>query len=260
VIAEHFLGIDLGSSYTKFVALSGDGKEAYTRAIPTLSRRREEYEKTMAEVRALCTVKNTCATGYGRRNISSELQKTELVCAAAGVSLKHPVHKVILDIGGEDIKVIECDADGGVIDFYMNDKCSAGTGTFITEMAERAELDVHEMGQLSKRSTSDRIMNSFCTVFAKSEILGLKLSGVPIEDLARGIYLSVIDRVRKLRIRRELPVFLCGGVIAYHPYLGELLAEKMRIEVRVAEQPQFSVALGAAALARKEAGKRLASG
>jgi len=255
-MSAHFLGIDLGSSYTKLVAIDNAGKTVYVKAVPTLSRKREAFETAMFEVRSQGEIGRTCATGYGRRNIESDLQKTELVCASAGVSMMHPTHKCILDIGGEDIKIIESGADGAVISFFMNDKCSAGTGTFITEIAERAELDAAEMGPLARRSQSERTMNSFCTVFAKSEILGWKFEGAPIEELAKGIYLSVVDRVRKLPIKRDLPLFLCGGVIAFHPYLGELISERMQVHMQVVAQPQFAVALGAAVLARNDALKR----
>jgi (R)-2-hydroxyacyl-CoA dehydratese activating ATPase len=248
----HFLGIDLGSSYTKLVVLDHGGTTVHEAVLPTRSRRRDEFDRELAEIRARFDIRRVCTTGYGRRAVESDMQKTELVCAAAGVSALHPVHKNVLDIGGEDIKIIECDADGGVVDFSMNDKCAAGTGVFITEIAMRAELDPAEMSDLARKSGSDRVMNSFCTVFAMSEILGWKLSGIPIEEIARGIYLSVVDRVRRLPIRKGLPLFLCGGVIAYHPVLAELLAERVHVDVHIVDRAQYAVALGAAALALRE--------
>jgi predicted CoA-substrate-specific enzyme activase len=246
----HYLGIDLGSSYTKFVVFDPAGTIVHKAVVPTLSRRRTEFDQQMGLISERFNILRVCSTGYGRKNVTADLQKTELICAAAGVSVFHPVHKCILDIGGEDIKIIESDERGGVVTFFMNDKCSAGTGTFITEIAERSELDITEMSELARRSTSKRVMNSFCTVFAKSEILGWKFAGTPIEEVARGIYLSVVDRICKLPLKRELPLYLCGGVIAYHPYLGELLAEAISTEIRVVADPQFTVAVGAAALAR----------
>ncbi len=251
-MGQHYLGIDIGSSYTKFVVIDNTGSIAHLAVIPTLSRRRDEFETEMETIRRTYDIERTCSTGYGRKSVPADLQKTELVCAAAGVSCLHPVHKCILDIGGEDIKVVEADPQGRVIDFFMNDRCSAGTGTFITEIAERAELRVEEMNALARKSTSPRVMNSFCTVFAKSEILGWKFNGTPIEDIARGIYLSVVDRICKLPIKSELPLFLCGGVIAYHDYLGELLRKALGVELTIVSRPQFAVALGAAALARAE--------
>jgi predicted CoA-substrate-specific enzyme activase len=249
---EHFLGVDVGSSYTKFVTTDDEGVIIYTDIIPTLSRRRELYEEAINKIKNQFNIRRTCATGYGRRNVQSDTQKTELISAAAGVSYFYPVHKSILDIGGEDIKIIECDASGGVIDFYMNNKCSAGTGTFITEIAQRAELEISEMDQLATKSNSDRTINSFCTVFAKSEILGWKFEGIAIEDIARGIYLSVVDRICKLPFKAEIPLYLCGGVIAHHHYLAELIAARTHLSVKVTEQPQYIVALGAAVIARNE--------
>ncbi len=251
---EHFLGIDLGSSYTKLAVLDGSGAAVHAAVLPTRSRRRDDFERELAAIRERFAIRRVCATGYGRRSVASDLQKTELVCAAAGLALAHPGRKCILDIGGEDIKVIEADADGGVVDFCMNDKCAAGTGAFLVEIANRAELDLGEMSALSRQSASERVMNSFCTVFAMSEILGWKLGGVSAEEMARGIYLAVVDRVRRLPIRRELPLFLCGGVIAYHPALADLLRDNIHADVQIAERPQYAAAFGAAALARGAGG------
>jgi len=247
---SHYLGVDLGSSYTKFAVLDNEGKVAHKAVIPTLSRRREEFDRQMKLIGERFSITRVCSTGYGRKNVTADLQKTELICAAAGVSVFHATRKCILDIGGEDIKIIESDEHGGVVSFFMNDKCSAGTGTFITEIAERSELDIAEMSELARRSVSRRVMNSFCTVFAKSEILGWKFAGTPIEEIARGIYLSVVDRICKLPLKRELPLYVCGGVIAFHPYLGELLAEAISAEGHVVADPQYTVAVGAAAMAR----------
>ncbi len=133
---SHFLGIDIGSSYTKFVVIDDNLGIVHSNVIPTLSRHLENYEKAISAIRYEFNIKRTCSTGYGRKNAKSDLQKTELICAAAGVSVLHPINKSILDIGGEDIKIIESDAAGNVVNFHMNDKCSAGTGSFIAEIAE----------------------------------------------------------------------------------------------------------------------------
>jgi len=246
-----FLGIDLGSSYTKFVVIDEEKGMVYQAVIPTLSRRRERFEEILETINQRFTIQSTCTTGYGRASYAGDLQKTELICAAVGVTALHPVAKCIIDIGGEDIKIIECDAHGAVEHFYMNDKCSSGTGAFITEIAEKAELEISEMSRLAQASTSTRIMNSFCTVFAKTEILNWKFGGVPLEDMARGIYLSIVNRIRKMPVRGDRPVYLCGGVIAYHPFLEVLLSEALGVPVKVTDKPQYIIALGAAVLARQ---------
>jgi len=247
-----YLGLDLGSSFTKFVVSDGSGRFLYTHVIPTLSRHREQFDRTLEKIHTQFDIRSTCVTGYGRNSFDVDLKKTELICAAAGVSALHPEQKCIIDIGGEDIKIIEAAADGSVLHFYMNDKCSSGTGAFITEIAERAELELEEMSTLARASTSNRVMNSFCTVFAKTEILTWKFDGVPIEDMARGIYLSIVNRICKMPIPGGLPLYLCGGVIAYHPYLKDLLRASLGQEIRVTVRPQFVVALGAAVLACRE--------
>lgn len=255
----HFLGVDLGSLYTKFAVVGPGGDLERTAVIPTLSRRREAFEETLTDLQHRYRIARNCATGYGRGSFESDLKKTELICAAAGVSFHHRTPKAIIDIGGEDIKIIDSDPRGRVTNFYMNDKCSAGTGAFITEIAEKAELEIEEMSRLAPESTSQQVINSFCTVFAKTEILGWKFDGVPLEDIARGIYLSIVNRICKLPIPTDRPLFLCGGVINYHPYLGDLLNQRLGVAVRIVDKPLYTVALGAALLARESAGGRTRS-
>jgi predicted CoA-substrate-specific enzyme activase len=248
---SHFLGIDLGSSYTKFIVVDNNCKIYYNEVIPTLSRRRESFKENLEHITRQYNIHSTCATGYGRNSFASDIKKTELICASAGVSFLYPQEKCVIDIGGEDIKIIESGPDGEVTNFYMNDKCSAGTGAFITEIAEKAELEIGEMNELARKSSTNRVINSFCTVFAKTEILGWKFDGVPIEDIARGIYLSIVTRINKLPVRHDLPLYLCGGVIAYHPFIKDLLSKELNAEVQITTDPQYMIALGAAILARK---------
>ncbi len=251
-MADHYLGVDLGSSYTKFVVIDDKGDLCFSEVVRTLTRDRSKFNNIVEKINTNYSINKSCSTGYGRNTYPADLKKTELICASSGVSFKVPdQEKTILDIGGEDIKIIRCKGDGTVVRFSMNDKCSAGTGAFITEIAERAELDLSQMSAMAEQSDSERQINSFCTVFAKSEILTWIFDGTSDEDIARGIYLSIVNRVCKLPLTRELPVYLCGGVIAYHPYLQVLLQRELNLEVQVAPYPQYSVAYGAAVLAKK---------
>jgi predicted CoA-substrate-specific enzyme activase len=175
--------------------------------------------------------------------------KTEINCAAAGVSHYFHGAKNIIDIGGEDIKIIRCEADDSVLNFYMNDKCAAGTGSFLAEIAERADIKIAEMSGLAALSSYDKELNSFCTVFAKTEIMNWIFDGLSLEDISKGIYLSIANRVAKMRLDPGIPTYMIGGVIAHHPYLRELLAQRFDKEIHIVEQPQFVVALGAALLA-----------
>ncbi|MFH1279016.1 MAG: acyl-CoA dehydratase activase [Candidatus Eisenbacteria bacterium] len=248
---RYYLGVDIGSTYTKLVVVGGNDEPVFREVMPTLSRRKRRFEETVEQARDLFSIEGVCATGYGRHRFECELRRPELVCASVGVSVTHKTRKCIIDIGGEDLKVIESGADGSVLGFSMNDKCSAGTGTFITEIAEKAELEIAEMSNLARSSITDRTINSFCTVFARTEILEWKFSGVPLEDIARGIYLSLVNRIRRMSVPAGVPVILCGGVIAHHPYLGELMGGAMDAPIEVAHEPQLCVALGAAVIARQ---------
>lgn len=246
------MGIDIGSSYTKLTVINSDGQVVHQLVLKTLNRDKNKIARELEEIKNKYPIESICATGYGREHFKdAHLNKTEIFCATAGVTQLFPLKKNIIDIGGEDIKVIRSGADGKVEEFYMNTKCAAGTGTFITEIAERAEIDLSRMSELASQSGFDKELNSFCTVFAKTEIMQWIFDEVPVEDLARGIYLSILNRIAKLRIDKTLPVFLVGGVIAHHPYLAKLFALKFNQEVIVPENPQLINSYGAALVARK---------
>lgn len=249
---EYFVGVDLGSSYTKFIVLDSNSNIAFKLALKTLNRDRIGVRHVMGAIRAEFDIKSSCATGYGRKNFpDADLVKTEINCAAEGVSFYYPGIKNIIDIGGEDIKVIHCDKLGHVEDFFLNDKCAAGTGSFITEIAERAELNISEMSLLAARSSNKNELNSFCTVFAKTEIMKWLIEGMSVEDIAKGVYLSIANRVAKLRITPGIPVFLIGGVIAFHPYLKDILEVKLKEKVQLIDNAQFMGAMGAALIAKQ---------
>src|ERR1019366_5982211 len=177
--------------------------------------------------------------------------KTEVGCAAYAVSRLYPGRKNIIDIGAEDIKVIRASAEGKVEEFYMNNKCAAGTGAFITEVAERAEIDLRQMSDLAAKSGAMKELNSFCTVFAKTEIMSWIFNEMPVNDIAKGIYLSIANRLYKIKMESGLPVYLVGGVIAFHPYFKEILSERFGQEVNIPDHPQFIVSLGAALFAKQ---------
>ena len=131
----------------------------------------------------------------------------------------------------------------------MNDKCAAGTGSFLSEIAERAEINISEMSGLASLSAYDKELNSFCTVFAKTEIMNWVFEGMKTPDIARGIYISIANKVAKMRLDPGIPTYMIGGVIAHHPYLKTLLNEKFDKDIQIIENPQFTVSFGAALIA-----------
>lgn len=201
-------------------------------------------------------IKYSCATGYGRKHFSeTDIIKTEINCAAIGVSHFQAGEKNIIDMGGEDIKIIKCDDENRISSFYMNDKCAAGTGSFISEIAERANINISEMSTLASLSNNDKELNSFCTVFAKTEIMNWIFDGLSKQDIARGIYISVANKVAKLRLEKGIPTYMIGGVIAHHPYLKILLNEKFDEDIQIIENPQHVVSYGAAITALRQHNK-----
>lgn len=247
-----YLGIDLGSVYTKFSVIDDNNTVVMQSLIKTLNRDRIALKHVLQTIHSDFDINYSCATGYGRKHFpDAEIIKTEINCAAVGGANSHKGAKTIIDIGGEDIKVIRCDEKGNVENFYLNDKCAAGTGSFITEISERAEVEISEMSDLASKSNFKKEINSFCTVFAKTEIMGWLFDGVAKEDIARGIYISIANRVSKLRVDLSVPVYLVGGVAAYHPFLKNLLEEKFQQEVKIIEKPIYVVSFGAALIAKK---------
>ena len=247
-----YLGIDLGSAFMKFTVIDDHENIIFDTMLKTANRDRIALKHVMEAINAEYKIKYSCATGYGRKHFpDAEIIKTEINCAAAGVSSYFPGEKNIIDIGGEDIKLIRCDSYNNVDSFYMNDKCAAGTGSFITEIAERADIKVAEMSSLASKSKYNVELNSFCTVFAKTEIMGWLFNGVPVDDIARGVYLSLANKIARLRIDPALPTYIIGGVIAHHPYLKALLQERLKHEIHIVERPQYIVSMGAALTAKQ---------
>ena len=247
-----FLGVDLGSAYIKFCIVDNKQNVVFRYLLETLNKNRMAHKQVMQAIQSDFDIKYSCATGYGRKHFNeSDIIKTEISCAAAGVSKYYFGEKNIIDIGGEDIKVIHCDEFNNVASFNMNDKCAAGTGSFLSEISERAEIEIGEMSQLAEKSDFNNELNSFCTVFAKTEIMKWIFDGVPIEDISRGIYLSVANKVAKMKLYPDMPTIIVGGVIKHHTYLKTLLNEKFNMDIQIVDNPQHLVSLGAAMLAQR---------
>jgi predicted CoA-substrate-specific enzyme activase len=151
----------------------------------------------------------------------------------------------VVDIGGQDNKVIRLDEAGGRVDFRMNRKCAAGTGAFLEEIALRLDLPLGDLDGLARSATGSVRLSSFCTVFAKTEILTHLRRGVPVADIVRGAFASVVQRVIEMD-PLDGRIVLTGGVAAHHPMIAAILAERTGREVTVPPYPQFTGALGAA--------------
>jgi predicted CoA-substrate-specific enzyme activase len=254
-----FAGIDIGSLSTDVVLLDRYGEIAGSAIVATGASTRkaceEAFAKALAEVGAApSAVVFTVSTGYGREMAaSSDLSVTEITCHARGARFLFPEARTVLDIGGQDSKIIRLNQDGRVADFAMNDKCAAGTGRFLEVMARTLEMDLEEMGPRSLLSRNTVPVSSMCTVFAESEVISLIASGTPPEDIARGIHLAIADRISALAERVGLiaPAVMTGGV-AKNPGARKALEGKFGFPLLVPADPQLAGALGAALIAREK--------
>jgi predicted CoA-substrate-specific enzyme activase len=192
------------------------------------------------------------ATGYGRKLIrAADTAITEITCQAWGVRHCIPETRTIIDIGGQDSKLLRLHADGTVDDFVMNDRCAAGTGRFLELLAARLGVRLASLGELVGRSQNPAAISSMCVVFAETEIVGLLASGVAMEDIVAGVQASLAARVAAMTGRNTAaPIVLTGGV-AMVPGMAEAMQTALRHPLLVAPHPQVTCALGAAVLAHR---------
>lgn len=245
------IGIDVGSVAAKAAAFNG--KEIIATAIyPTGWSPREVGEQLLEDIMEKTNtsrknIKSIVGTGYGRVSLPFvDKTITEITCHGKGAFFMDPDIRTVIDIGGQDSKVIKLNEDGQVIDFLMNDKCAAGTGRFLQVMANALAVDV---GDLSDLATGVEPVNisSMCTVFAESEVVSLVAEGTSKETIAAGLLHSVCNKTYSLasRVGIENKVFFSGGV-SRNTLIGELLSEKLEVEVISSEESPFLGAIGAA--------------
>jgi len=195
------------------------------------------------------------STGYGREVVPfAHRQVTEISCHARGAHFFFPGTRTVIDVGGQDSKVIRINAQGKVIDFAMNEKCAAGTGRFLEVMARALEIDLEEMGERSLEARHPVSISSMCTVFAESEVVSRIAEGHPIEDIIAGIHNAISDRLISLlqRVGMEEEVTMSGGV-AKNIGVVRALQEKLGTRFNIAFEPQIVGATGAALIALESA-------
>jgi len=243
-------GIDVGSTATKAVIFDGTIRSmaiAPTGWNPKEAGRNvfnEALRRAGLEERDLNVI---VGTGYGRVSLSFIDRKvTEITCHAKGARFLFPQTRTVIDIGGQDSKVIAVAEDGSVADFIMNDKCAAGTGRFLQVMTGVLDITLDELGQMASRSKPVSI-NSMCTVFAESEIIGLLAQEVSKEAIASGIVQTVAQKMMSLTARVPcLEEITFSGGVANNPEICAILSSALGARFNIPKQPQIVGALGAA--------------
>ena len=235
------LGIDVGSIYTKGILFDGDIKNKVV--LKTALKPKAAIEEVKRLLRGFDKI---AATGYGRELVTGgDLVITEITAFARGVAFFDSSVRTIIDIGGQDCKVIKL-RSGKLDRFVMNDRCAAGTGNFIEKISQSLGLTLDEFSNLALKSEKPETIDSLCVVMAETEILSLVSEGKKIEDIVLGVCDALIRRIIGIgsQIEIEYPVVFCGGGALN---LGLIKAMKRILgNVIVPDIPQFIGALGAA--------------
>ncbi len=250
-------GIDIGSITTE--ALLFDDKKGIVgyKILQTGADSRKAAESALERVlvdpgKSMSDLAYIVSTGCGRKRASFAQQAiTEITCIAKGVNFLYPDARTIIDIGGQDTKVIRVDGNGHVVEFEMNDKCAAGTGRFIEVMAKALDVDLDKVGEISLGHKKELTISSICTVFAESEVISLVSEGEELEDILYGIHRAIADRTMGLITRTggvEKEVVMAGGV-AKNSGVVKALETVLGTPLRIYVEPQIVGALGAAVLA-----------
>jgi len=256
---NHFVGIDVGASTTKAIIIDEDkeilgysvidsGADFKAAAEEAFMKSRENAKgKTSNEYSVL-------ATGYGRKNVSfADQTRTEISCHAQGSFFHFPHAHTLIDIGGQDNKIIKVNDSGKRTGFKMNRKCAAGTGAFLEEIANRLRVKIEKLNELAEKAEKNIEIGSYCTVFTATEILNKIREGIEVKELIKGIFGSVVKRALEMN-PLEGNIVMTGGVVAYNPFLVKMFEEKLDKEIFVPPLPQLTGALGAALYAAEAKG------
>ncbi len=256
-------GCDVGSTTGKALLLRGEEILGYS-IIPCAVRPELTAEQALelavreAGLGSQKEIAYVVGTGYGRVRIPfADENVSEITCHGVGAFFLRPSERTLIDIGGQDCKVIRISSQGRVVDFAMNDKCAAGTGRFFEAMSRVLEVSLEELSLLSLRAFRAAQITSQCSVFAESEVITLLNEGVDIADIAAGINEAIASRlaalVRKVGVEGRLSV---SGGCAKNQGLIMALERKLGVETEeLGVDPQIVGALGAAVIAGRRAGE-----
>ncbi len=241
-------GLDIGSRYIKYVVLDGGSPVVYEKRDTG-----HDPFRVCKELMAFVPPDRLVATGYGRYLLEVHGAVgtiTEIKAVARGARERFPLCRTIIDIGGQDTKVVSLHKNGAVGSFEMNDRCAAGTGKFLEVMARALGFDIETFGARCDAAGYDIKINSMCTVFAESEVIGLIAKGAKRETIAAALHHSIASRVvalvKKVEVRDD--VVFAGGC-ARNACLRAIIEERLQRPLMVDEHPDMLAALGAALFA-----------
>jgi predicted CoA-substrate-specific enzyme activase len=249
-----FGGIDIGASATKVALVDSKCRLIASDIRKTGVSFESSAQEAMDTALASCglnrqDLKRVLASGYGRHNVAfAQDTRTEIACHARAAHYYFPHQITVVDVGGQDNKIIHVNAQGRRDSFKMNRKCAAGTGAFLEEVAQRMDIPLDQIDSLARQASHTVHMGSFCTVFTKTEILAHMRAGEKVPEIVAGLIESVVKRIMEMdSLAGE--VVITGGVVAHNPMLAEMLARHVNHPVHILPNAQLAGAFGAALLA-----------
>jgi predicted CoA-substrate-specific enzyme activase len=248
------LGLDLGSTTAKIAGVDGQGNLVWHYLEPSRPRVEDQVEELLERARIASSRMESrplVATGYGRGLVHQTTHKiTEITCHARGIFQEMGHGGTLIDIGGQDSKVILINPTGEVGDFAMSDRCAAGTGRFLENTARRLDVPLEQMGQIAWEARQETPISSTCTVFAESEVISLIAHGIPLDEILRGLHRALITRIAAmLRATGLVPPLMLSGGVAWNPAIRYMLEEEFKTKVMLPRHPQLTGAYGAALIA-----------
>lgn len=251
---ERYLGLDVGSTASKCVIVDAQGeivaRGLYAAGAGTAGPKAciEEALSNAPGLSSVDDVAASCTTGYGRHLESwADKQMSELSCHAKGAVRLFPDVRTVIDIGGQDAKVLSISDGGKLVNFVMNDKCAAGTGRFLDVMAGVFGCKVGDLSDLDRQSTEVAAISSTCTVFAESEVISKLAAGIAIPNIVAGVHESVVERTYGLAKRAGIvPEVAMTGGVALNDGLRERLEERIGHSIATSDIAQYVGAYGAA--------------
>ena len=249
----YVMGVDFGSTTAKTVILDLQGKVVSSAVAHMGAVSGDGVKHSMRQALeqvglAQSDIGRVVATGYGRRMLDeADKNYTEITCHARGAVHMVPDARLVIDIGGQDSKVILVDANGLVAQFAMNDRCAAGTGKFLEVLARAVEIDLETLGETALKATEKLKISSMCATFAETEVISLLAEGHPKTDVLGAVHAAIAARTLGLvgRVGKKGPVVMTGGV-ARNPAAVHHIEAALGMPLVLPESPQTAGALGAA--------------
>jgi predicted CoA-substrate-specific enzyme activase len=251
IVTEFFAGIDVGTTTTKAVIIDAEkrvlGSFVQRSGTDLVAAATAVLQEAMAQAGVTRDkIQTIVATGYGRKSVHFAHEfKTEISCHGRGCYHYFPEAITVVDIGGQDNKIIKLDAQGRLIGFKMNRKCAAGTGAFLEEMAYRLDVPIGDLNDLAQKASEAAQIGSYCTVFTATEVLDRIRAGEEREKIIRGLFDSVVKRILEMDTLSGR-VIMTGGVVSFNSVVAELLSARAETRAEIAPHPQEMGAFGAA--------------